>query len=109
MWEQQHRAAATHRRGHVPSPTCYKRVQVLKNPSVPFQEGTNVTLESLTSRGIKPYGPAVDVWAAGVLAYELVRCPPGLPWQGRGEGGLSTRVQGVCSSCKAHAGCMHCW
>ena len=50
--------------------------QVLKNPSVPFQEGKSVELSMLTSRGVKPYGPPVDVWAAGVLAYELVcgRC-----------------------------------
>jgi serine/threonine protein kinase len=26
----------------------------------------------LTSRSVAPYGPSVDVWAAGVLAYELV-------------------------------------
>lgn len=51
-------------------------LQVLKNPSVSFQEGKSVDLGSLTSRGVKPYGPPVDVWAAGVLAYELVcgRC-----------------------------------
>jgi aurora kinase len=47
-------------------------LQVLKNPSVPFQEGRNVDMATLTSRGVKPYGPPVDVWAAGVLAYELV-------------------------------------
>lgn len=46
--------------------------QVLKNSSVPFQEGKSVELSMLTSRGVKPYGPPVDVWAAGVLAYELV-------------------------------------
>jgi aurora kinase len=47
-------------------------MQVLKNPSVPFQEGRTVDLATLTARGVKPYGPPVDVWAAGVLAYELV-------------------------------------
>jgi aurora kinase len=26
----------------------------------------------LAARGVAPYGPPVDVWAAGVLAYELV-------------------------------------
>lgn len=46
--------------------------QVLKNPSVPFQEGKSVDVATLTNRGVKPYGPPVDVWAAGVLAYELV-------------------------------------
>jgi hypothetical protein len=51
---------------------CWHCVQVLKNPSVPFQESKSVELSMLTSRGVKPYGPPVDVWAAGVLAYELV-------------------------------------
>jgi serine/threonine protein kinase len=45
---------------------------VLKNPSVPFQEGRSVDPPMLASRGVTPYGPSVDVWAAGVLAYELV-------------------------------------
>jgi hypothetical protein len=47
-------------------------LQVLRNPSVPFQESKSVELSMLTARGVKPYGPPVDVWAAGVLAYELV-------------------------------------
>jgi serine/threonine protein kinase len=46
--------------------------QVLRNPSVPFQEGRSVDAAMLSSRGVAPYGPPVDVWAAGVLAYELV-------------------------------------
>ena len=53
----------------VPSRLC---VQVLKNPSVPFQEGRSVDVATLAAKGVKPYGPPVDVWAAGVLAYELV-------------------------------------
>lgn len=44
----------------------------MKNPSVPFQEGRSVDLAMLMARGVMPYGPPVDVWAAGVLAYELV-------------------------------------
>eukprot|EP00877_Chromochloris_zofingiensis_P008085 jgi/Chrzof1/352/Cz01g12180.t1 len=50
----------------------YMAPEVLKNPSVPFQESKSVDLAALTQRGVKPYGPPVDVWAAGVLAYELV-------------------------------------
>ena len=59
----------------VPSPTLPpppRALQVLKNPSVPFQEGPSVLPDQLSARGVKPYGPPVDVWAAGVLAYELV-------------------------------------
>jgi hypothetical protein len=46
---------------------------------VPFQESKNVDAATLAQRGVKPYGPPVDVWAAGVLAYELVcgRCACG--------------------------------
>lgn len=29
-------------------------------------------ISMLAARGVTPYGPSVDVWAAGVLAYELV-------------------------------------
>eukprot|EP00879_Flechtneria_rotunda_P023005 GHRR01024316.1.p1 GENE.GHRR01024316.1~~GHRR01024316.1.p1 ORF type:complete len:327 (+),score=110.61 GHRR01024316.1:681-1661(+) len=50
----------------------YMAPEVLKNPSVPFQEGKSVDLAMLKAKGVKPYGPSVDVWAAGVLAYELV-------------------------------------
>lgn len=49
---------------------------MLKNPSVPFQEGRSVDLAMLSARGVAPYGPSVDVWAAGVLAYELVTGHP---------------------------------
>lgn len=50
--------------------------EVLFNPSTSLQEGQATEMQ-LAQRGIKPYGPKVDVWAAGVLAYELVRgCPP---------------------------------
>ncbi|KAF6256038.1 kinase-like domain-containing protein [Scenedesmus sp. NREL 46B-D3] len=50
----------------------YMAPEVLRNPSVPFQEGKSVDVATLAARGVKPYGPPVDVWAAGVLAYELV-------------------------------------
>lgn len=39
---------------------------------MPFQESKSVDAAMLAARGVKPYGPPVDVWAAGVLAYELV-------------------------------------
>lgn len=61
---------------HAFTPGLLALAQVLKNPSVPFQEGRSVDVAALTARGVKQYGPPVDVWAAGVLAYELVcgRC-----------------------------------
>ncbi|KAI8468894.1 MAG: kinase-like domain-containing protein [Monoraphidium minutum] len=36
------------------------------------EEGRSVDAPMLASRGVTAYGPPVDVWAAGVLAYELV-------------------------------------
>ena len=46
--------------------------QVLQNPATQLQESPNVDMEALTAKNIKPFTCAVDVWAAGVLAYELV-------------------------------------
>ncbi|KAL6758105.1 kinase-like domain-containing protein [Haematococcus lacustris] len=37
-----------------------------------LQESSDVTLEQLQAKGIKPYDDKVDVWAVGVLAYEMV-------------------------------------
>ncbi len=45
---------------------------MLKNPSVPLQESRSVDLATLAAKGVRPYTPAVDVWAVGVLAFELV-------------------------------------
>lgn len=50
----------------------YMAPEVLKNPSVPFQESKAIDLATLAARGVKPYTVGVDVWAVGVLAYELV-------------------------------------
>lgn len=43
----------------------FAHTQVLKNPSVPFQEGRSIVIAMLNARGVAPYGPSVDVWAAG--------------------------------------------
>jgi serine/threonine protein kinase len=54
----------------------YMAPEVLCNPKTRVCESPAVTLEELSARGIAPYGPAVDVWAVGVLAYELVTSRP---------------------------------
>ena len=54
----------------------YMAPEVLRNPNTRVCESPAVTLEELAARGIAPYGPAVDVWAVGVLAYELVTSRP---------------------------------
>ena len=54
----------------------YMAPEVLRNPKTRLCESPAVTLEELAARSIVPYGPAVDVWAVGVLAYELVTSRP---------------------------------
>eukprot|EP00798_Chlamydomonas_sp_ICE-L_P007850 gene7850-1056_t len=45
---------------------------VLQNPETELQECPSLSATSLVSEGIKPITPKVDIWAVGVLAYELV-------------------------------------
>ncbi|KAA6418559.1 MAG: aurora-like kinase [Trebouxia sp. A1-2] len=47
-------------------------MQVLANPTADIQEGPKVTKAELKARGVRPYDEKVDVWATGILAYELV-------------------------------------
>ncbi|KAK9795608.1 hypothetical protein WJX73_009393 [Symbiochloris irregularis] len=50
----------------------YMAPEVLANPSVDLLESKQISLEQLRGLGVRPYDCKVDVWAAGVLAYELV-------------------------------------
>ena len=51
----------------------YMAPEVLANPALPdIDESPATTRPQLAARGARPYGPAVDVWAVGVLAYECV-------------------------------------
>ena len=51
----------------------YMAPEVLANPALPdLDEAPPITRSQLAARGARPYGPAVDVWAVGVLAYECV-------------------------------------
>lgn len=46
--------------------------EVLRNPASRMQESPLVTKAHLEAKGIRSYTSAVDVWAVGILAYELV-------------------------------------
>eukprot|EP00967_Tisochrysis_lutea_P019830 scaffold22559_cov21-Tisochrysis_lutea.AAC.1 len=50
----------------------YMSPEALRNPVTPLQEGPAVHPAVLAAKNIRPYTSKVDVWAAGVLAYELV-------------------------------------
>eukprot|EP00798_Chlamydomonas_sp_ICE-L_P017650 gene17650-23995_t len=50
----------------------YMAPEVLKNPASQLQESPSVELSLLSAKNIKPYTSKVDIWAVGVLAYELV-------------------------------------
>ncbi|KAG2499344.1 hypothetical protein HYH03_002919 [Edaphochlamys debaryana] len=54
----------------------YMAPEVLVNPATHTQESAAVSLQLLASKGIRPYTCAVDVWAVGCLAYELVTGRP---------------------------------
>lgn len=43
---------------------------MLRNPNSDLEEGA--AADELERLAITPYGPSVDVWAVGVIAYELV-------------------------------------
>jgi len=61
----------------------YMAPEVLLNPPLPsLREGeAGADAAALRAHGVVPYGPGVDVWAAGILAYELVlgRAPYEVP------------------------------
>ncbi|KAK9814680.1 hypothetical protein WJX72_009648 [[Myrmecia] bisecta] len=50
----------------------YMAPEVLANPTADIQESPTITKVELKARGIRPYDEKVDVWATGILAYELV-------------------------------------
>eukprot|EP00192_Tetraselmis_astigmatica_P002723 CAMPEP_0117697884 /NCGR_PEP_ID=MMETSP0804-20121206/29475_1 /TAXON_ID=1074897 /ORGANISM="Tetraselmis astigmatica, Strain CCMP880" /LENGTH=549 /DNA_ID=CAMNT_0005512181 /DNA_START=1383 /DNA_END=3032 /DNA_ORIENTATION=+ len=50
----------------------YMAPEVLSNPATDLTEGPCTSLGSLKSRGVTPYTDKVDIWAVGILTYELV-------------------------------------
>ncbi|KAG2442861.1 hypothetical protein HXX76_002940 [Chlamydomonas incerta] len=54
----------------------YMAPEVLINPATHLQESAAVTAPQLAAKNIRPYTAAVDVWAVGCLAYELISGRP---------------------------------
>jgi serine/threonine protein kinase len=64
--------------------------QVLINPATQLQESSTVTLADLAAKNIRPFCSKVDIWAVGVLAYELIAGRP--PFEVADEAKTVTRI-----------------
>eukprot|EP00892_Ulva_mutabilis_P009585 jgi/Ulvmu1/699/UM010_0071.1 len=65
----------------------YLAPEMLRNPSTELEEG-RASMDDLEREGLSPYGTSVDVWAVGVIAYELVT--GAAPFTRKGEPELDT-------------------
>lgn len=62
---------------------------MLANRTTDLQESRELTRAQLKANSIRPYDEKVDVWAAGILAYECVVGKP--PFEVNDEVNLPTR------------------
>jgi serine/threonine protein kinase len=46
--------------------------EVLANPATDLTEGLDMTMPRLAAKNVRPYTEKVDVWAVGILCYELI-------------------------------------
>lgn len=65
----------------------YLAPEMLRNPSTGLEEGRAST-DDIEREGLAPYGTSVDVWAVGIIAYELVT--GAAPFTQKGEPELDT-------------------
>lgn len=65
----------------------YLAPEMLRNPSTGLEEG-RASVDEIEYEGLAPYGSSVDVWAVGVIAYELVT--GAAPFTRKGEPELDT-------------------
>lgn len=67
---------------------------MLANQTTEIQEDPAVTKAELKGKGIRPYDEKVDIWAAGILAYECVVGKP--PFEVNDEVALLSSIMSCC-------------
>ena len=75
-------------------------MQVLGNHSTDMQEGPLLTRAHLKANTIRPYDEKVDVWAAGILAYECIVGKPPFEVNDEVSHAVPLLFRGTCLACQ---------
>lgn len=75
-------------------------MQVLGNHSTDMQESPLLTRAHLKANTIRPYDERVDVWAAGILAYECIVGKPPFEVNDEVSQEMPLHCRGRCLACQ---------